>query len=182
MILYIVRHGQSTWNLEKRLQGQTMGVPLTALGQEQAAQARDELVDVPLTAIWSSDQVRAVQTAEIVSAAHALPVRLEPLLREQSFGELEGRFTCDLKEEPVPEGQHISEIPWGRGESVADVYRRMERLIGVLRAEFGARDHIALISHGDAIRVLAAVLEERGHRNVEYFTVANGSVRMRRLG
>ena len=182
MILYIVRHGQSTWNIEKRLQGQTMDVPLTELGLQQAAQARDELADVPLTAIWSSDQVRALQTAEVIAAAHALDVQPEPLLREHCFGALEGLLPSEMKEEPVPDGQHISEIAWGGGESVADVYQRMLRLIELLRAEFGPQDQVALVSHGDSIRILASALEDRGHRSVEYFKVYNGSVHTRRLG
>lgn len=158
-----------------------MDVPLTDLGREQAAQARDELADVPLTAMWASDQLRALETARIVASAHALDVRPEPLLREHCFGELEGRLTTELEEQPVPEGQHISEIAWGGGESTADVYQRMLRLIELLRAEFGPRDHVALVSHGDAIRILVAALEERGHRSVEYFKVYNGSVHPRRL-
>lgn len=158
-----------------------MEVPLSELGREQASQARDALTEAPLTAIWSSDQVRALQTARIVASAHALDIQPEPLLREQCFGALEGRLTSELKEEPVPDGQHISEIPWGGGESVADVYRRMERLIGLLRAEFGPKDHVALVSHGDAIRTLVAVIDGRGHRDVAYFPVPNGTVLSLRL-
>lgn len=158
-----------------------MDVPLTELGREQAADARDSLADVALTAIWSSDQLRALQTAEIVASAHALDIRPEPLLREHAFGELEGRLTSELEAQPVPEGQHISEIAWGGGESSADVYERMERLIEVLRAEFGPQSQVVLVSHGDSIRTLLAALDGRGHRDIEDLRVPNATVLTTRL-
>ena len=71
MRLVLVRHGQSVWNLERRLQGQTMDVPLTDLGREQARTAARIVADlVPSgTPVWSSDQLRAVQTSEPIGNA-----------------------------------------------------------------------------------------------------------------
>lgn len=154
-----------------------MDVPLTETGFIEAAHAAGELVDSQLTAVLSSDQLRAVQTAEVVASKHALKVSLNPLLREQSLGDLEGRRACELSEQPVPEGMHISEVRWGGGESVADVHLRMTELVATLRSRFSEEDELVLVSHGDALRVLLAVLEGRGHREVEWLPYGTGAVR-----
>ena len=78
--LVLVRHGQSTWNLERRVQGQTMAVPLTDLGREQARHAADEVARLVAagTVVLSSDQLRAWQTARSSppgSAARSPPSR-----------------------------------------------------------------------------------------------------------
>ena len=164
------------WNVEGRLQGQTMDVPLTETGFIEAAHAAGELVGRPLTAVLSSDQLRARQTADIVASKHGLDLQLTPLLREQSLGELEGRRTSELSEQPVPEGMDISEVRWGGGESIADVHRRMQTLVTELGAQFADDDEVALVSHGDAIRVLLAVLDGRGHRDVDWAVFGTGSV------
>lgn len=174
MIFQLVRHGQSVWNLERRLQGQTMDVPLTPLGMSQARAAAGLLAHRPVAAIWSSDQLRALQTAEVLAAALGVPVQLSRALREQGLGSLEGRHYDDLVEEPVPEGLHISEVRWGGGESVADVHRRLTAFLAALPKSQG---DVVLVSHGDTLRVLLAVLAGRGHREVEWGEFANGEVR-----
>ena len=141
MILHLLRHGQSVWNVEERVQGQTHHVPLTADGVRQAREARERLAGVPLAAVLSSDQVRARQTADVVAAAHGLPVRETELLREQGLGELEGRRYSELQEEATPEGVHVSEVRWGGGESMADVAARLRVLVDQLRAAMSAVFH-----------------------------------------
>lgn len=181
MILHLVRHGQSTWNLERRLQGQRMDVPLTELGRAQAHAAARALDAAPLAAVVSSDQLRAVQTAEVIAARAGVAVGVTPLLREQALGALEGLSYDDLAEEPVPDGRHISEVRWGGGESVADVHARLTTLVSLLRDTHAPREHLALVSHGDTLRILLAVLEGRGHREVEWVEFGNGQVVTRAL-
>lgn len=184
MILYLVRHGQSTWNVEHIVQGQTPHPPLTALGIAQAAAARDELCRVQLDEVLASDQVRAQQTASIIAAPHGLTVVTTPLLREQALGELEGKRYEDLAPEEVPEGTHISEVRWGHGESLADVACRMRDLLDWLRATFEPQARLALVSHGDTLRVLNTVLAGGSHRDVDFETAPtwpNGHVESRIL-
>lgn len=173
MILHLIRHGQSTWNAEGRLQGQTMDVPLTDLGWRQAADAATTLGLHRLAAVWSSDQLRARRTAELIAAPHGLRVTLTPLLREQALGELEGTLIRDLREEPVPEGMHVSEVCRGGGESFRQVHDRMLRLCDALDEQFNEADEVALISHGDTLRILMAVLDGQGHRKIEWIPVEN---------
>ncbi|MGO4956663.1 histidine phosphatase family protein [Luteococcus sp. Sow4_B9] len=174
--LVLVRHGQSTWNLEGRLQGQTMDVPLTLLGQDQARTAAQTVAGlVPRgSLVLSSDQVRARQTAEVIGQALSSPVQTTSLLREQALGSLEGKLTAELRPEPVPHGADISEVRWGGGESVRMVHGRCLELLELLRQE--GMDRAVLVGHGDALQILLAVLDGRGHRDVAWGAIGNGQV------
>lgn len=179
--LILVRHGQSTWNLERRLQGQTMHVPLTEQGLAEAATAAQRVSGLVSagTPVLSSDQVRARQTASVIARALGAEARGTELLREQALGSLEGRLVDELSAEPVPEGLHISEVAWGGGESIQQVHARCTRLLSWLRDEYPAAPELVLVSHGDTIRVLLSVLDGCGHRDVDWCPVGNGEVIVR---
>lgn len=170
----LLRHGQSTWNVEGRLQGQTMDVPLTDLGIRQAREAAVAVADLvgEGCALFSSDQTRALQTAAIVGETIGSAVRPTALLREQHLGDIEGKLAHELRAEPVPEGRHISEVRWGEGESVADVHLRCREFLASLPDDLG---EVVVVSHGDTLRILLAALRGVGHREVDYeFTFDNG--------
>ncbi len=172
-----MRHGQSTWNLVGRLQGQTVHPPLTDQGRADAHAAAGRLIELGVTGsgvLYCSDQVRAMQTADIVGARLGLTPHPEPALREQGLGELEGRQVAELHAEPVPPDRHISEIRWGGGESIADVYSRVGEFF--LRVMPGERAPLVVVSHGDTIRVALAWLSGRSHREVSWDPVPNGAV------
>ncbi len=179
MKIVLVRHGQSTWNLERRLQGQTMQVPLTELGHAQAEAAATVVVGLvaPGAPLLCSDQLRAVQTAEHVAAAIGSIPEPTRLLREQGLGCMEGKGFDELVAEDTPEGMHVSEVCWGGGESIQQVHGRCRELLD----ELAARDvgEVVLVGHGDALRVLLAVVDGRGHREVEWGSIGNGEVLVR---
>jgi 2,3-bisphosphoglycerate-dependent phosphoglycerate mutase len=87
--LLLVRHGETDWNAEGRLQGQT-DRPLSEYGRRQARKLAEELAGEPLDAIYASDLARARETAEIVGERIGLPVVLDPELREKDWGSWEG--------------------------------------------------------------------------------------------
>jgi broad specificity phosphatase PhoE len=87
--LLLVRHGETDWNADGRLQGQT-DRPLTDFGRRQARELADELANEELAAVYSSDLSRARETAEIVAERLGLPVVLDPDLREKDWGSWEG--------------------------------------------------------------------------------------------
>lgn len=86
-LLLLARHGETDWNLEHRWQGHT-GPALNETGRRQAAELATQLDEVD--AIYSSDTVRARQTAEIVGAQLGLDIETDPRLREVNSGEWEG--------------------------------------------------------------------------------------------
>lgn len=176
--IHLVRHGQSTWNLEGRLQGQTMEVPLTELGLSQAQEAAECLVGLiapgAAVGLWSSDQQRAYQTAQAIACRLGLSIRASAALREQALGELEGRLTTELVPQETPPGEHVSEIAWGGGESIAQVHIRLSAFLAGLRQE--PIEEAIVVTHGDTLRVARAVLAGRTHREVEWGVIGNGEV------
>jgi broad specificity phosphatase PhoE len=86
-VILWVRHGQSTWNVIDRMQGQAVHPPLTELGRDQAAGAAEQLADLSVTEVLSSPAVRARETADIIANRLGLEVRIEPLLFEKGLDE-----------------------------------------------------------------------------------------------
>lgn len=181
--IHLVRHGQSTWNRQGRLQGQTIHPSLTALGRTQASDTAERLTGLidGSAELWSSDLVRAVQTATLIGTRLRLPVQVDELLREQALGNFQGARTRDLRAQETPPGRHVSEVAWGGGESTAEVYRRVGRFLGRVISPadalgVGQTRHLILVSHGDTIRVARAWLQGRGHRDLEWDPLTNGSI------
>lgn len=96
--LYIVRHGQTDWNVEKRLQGQS-DIPLNEAGRGEAAALKEELDTVPFDACMASDLQRASETARILTQGRSLTIAIDARLREYNFGALEGRLLSEISKE-----------------------------------------------------------------------------------
>lgn len=92
----VIRHGQTNWNIEKRLQGHC-DVPLNEKGIEQALLLADTLKEEKVDAIYSSDLSRAYKTAEEIAKYHQLPVHQDARLRERSYGAFEGLSREEVK-------------------------------------------------------------------------------------
>src|ERR1700743_3378133 len=88
--LWLVRHGESTWNIAALAQGHNDEAELTERGLRQAADAAAHFGYRPVGAIYASDLRRAQQTAAAFAAARGLPVYADTRLRERSLGDLEG--------------------------------------------------------------------------------------------
>ncbi|XVX19096.1 histidine phosphatase family protein [Actinomycetota bacterium] len=180
--VHLVRHGESTWNRDGILQGQTAHPELTDTGRAQAfatAETLAAIVGGQARAVWTSDLVRARQAADVIADRLGVTPQVTDLLREQGLGDLEGRHRSELRPEPVPEGSDISEIRWGGGESVQDVHARVSAFVDTrLAAEWATlAPHQVLVTHGDTLRVIRAVLQGRSHREVEWSDeIPNGCV------
>ncbi|MEV4625186.1 histidine phosphatase family protein [Micromonospora sp. NPDC049523] len=93
--LIIWRHGNTDWNADNRVQGQT-DTPLNALGLEQAAAAAALLAELKPDAIVASDLQRATRTAEALAALTGLPVRTDARLRERFYGQWQGLTMAEV--------------------------------------------------------------------------------------
>jgi probable phosphoglycerate mutase len=94
--LCIVRHGETAWNAEGRVQGQ-LDVPLNDIGLAQARAVAAALQGEHFTAIYSSDLQRVTRTAEPTAAMLGLPVQLDPRLRERHYGMFQTLTYADVK-------------------------------------------------------------------------------------
>ena len=88
MKLYLVRHGETSWNIERKVQGQT-DIPLNETGVRQAEKVREELKSVAFDICYCSPLIRAKRTAEIVADGR-VDIVIDENLKERGFGELEG--------------------------------------------------------------------------------------------
>lgn len=93
--MLLVRHGETAWNAERRLQGH-LDIALNAEGERQAALLAGALGGERIDAVIASDLVRARQTADAVARAHGLPVQLDKSLRERCYGGFEGLLYTEI--------------------------------------------------------------------------------------
>lgn len=158
--VYLVRHGESEWNVLRLTQGQTPHPALTIRGREQAAAAADAIArdlawrGLSAARLVTSDLVRAAETARIVGDRLGLVPESDARLREQHLGELEGRRYEDSWAHAELHDWSDPELPMAGGESVAQVRRRLAAVL----AELDPGAPTVLISHGDAIRSAVAHL------------------------
>ena len=95
--LILVRHGETDWNREGRIQGYRADSPLTSTGQAQARQLAARLASERIQALHSSDAGRARQTVAPIAAAVDLEVIYDPALRERNYGVFEGRTYKEIE-------------------------------------------------------------------------------------
>jgi probable phosphoglycerate mutase len=94
--LILVRHGETYWNEEKRVQGGDSDIELNDTGLEQARKLATFLRNEPIATILSSPLKRAIATAEVIASHHQLPIKIDERLSELKVGELEGVSVSNL--------------------------------------------------------------------------------------
>jgi len=94
--LILIRHGETYWNDERRIQGGDSDIELNDTGLEQVRKLATFLENEPITAIFSSPLQRATATAKVIASHHQLPVEIDQGLRELRVGELEGMSVSNL--------------------------------------------------------------------------------------
>jgi broad specificity phosphatase PhoE len=154
--VYLARHGESDWNVERRWQGHA-DRPLTERGREQAARLAARLADVELDAIYASDLRRAWETAEAVARSRGIEVVRLPELREVDVGSWCG-LTRDECAELYPDAfarWQAGGSGWNNGESYEDMGERIVAAIRRLAVEH-AGGTILVVSHGGPIRAVHA--------------------------
>jgi probable phosphoglycerate mutase len=166
--LWLVRHGQSEWNLARRIQGQSSQAgSLTPTGREQAEDAAGQLARQAMDAvvIVASDLARTAETAAIIAGRLGLPLEFDPGLREQNLGALEGTSSVTADRPADAPGDAAFDVinqfydepytlPPG-GESVAQMYDRVHQTLRRLAAARPGAELI-VVTHGGPVRVAAA--------------------------
>lgn len=170
--LYLVRHGQTDWNAQGRLQGHA-DRPLDTVGRIQASAVASRLSSIRLDSVIASDLARARSTASAIAVYHGLTVKTDPRLREVGFGSWEGLRMSDIaaafpealagwREDPP------SYLPPG-AESPEAVRRRVASFLDDMRQR-RLDEHILVVAHGASLRVLLSMVspwpEGRRRRSV----------------
>lgn len=160
-MIYLVRHGQTDWNIEKKTQGHT-DIPLNETGILQAYNISNNLKKLKIDKIYSSDLQRAHQTAEIINEQFNLNVILDNRLREINYGDLEGisRTTLNHKIWDIfndkPEQLHA--------EPIDCVFKRIKSFID----ELDINKNILIVTHGGALRMIMYYVNNKEFSKDEY--------------
>jgi broad specificity phosphatase PhoE len=157
--LWIVKHGQTEWNLQRMIQGQKDS-NLTELGVSQAKETANKLKDIHFDAIFSSDSGRALKTAEIIKLDREIIIQTSQLLRERNFGKFEGQqkdlFQKELKDK-IQEREKLTNEDYDKYKLADDVESNHELIV---RFMFQLREiavaypgkKVLVVSHSDCIK------------------------------
>jgi uncharacterized phosphatase len=165
LLLYLVRHGETDWNLQRRIQGST-DVPLNETGRAQAKRAGQLLAGRTWDAVVSSPLSRAFDTASIIADELGLPApTTDPRLAERAYGAAEGLEIPEV-DRRYPGDTHVP----GREERESVAARALEALLEI--GEANPDRAVIVVSHGGLIRsVLGAVDPDTRHP-----AITNGSI------
>lgn len=180
--IVLIRHGETAWNAERRLQGH-IDIALNTEGERQAFALAGALADEAIDQIISSDLQRALQTAGALARRKRMPVRTDPALRERCFGGFEGLLYADIehrfpREFAAWQARDIDAVmPDGvrQAESFRQFYRRViDAMLGWAAACQGQT--LALVAHGGVLECAYRAALGLPLETPRNFTVLNASV------
>jgi broad specificity phosphatase PhoE len=176
MRLYLVRHGQTDWNVQKRAQGHT-DRPLDETGLQQAKQVGKAFLELPVERVLTSDLQRAHQTAHEIARRKKIELEVMPDLRERGFGQWEGQnfaeiairfgFEADFK------GVTRNEVTPPGGESFVEVW---DRLVSVVKDVRNRNENTAIVAHGGTCSLLTAMFLDGDVSLSNAFRFSNASI------
>jgi len=157
-LLFFIRHGQTTWNVEHRLPGQFPGNELTDTGQEQARRLAEALTVLPLSAIISSPLERATETARYLAHGRTLTIQLEPDLIDIELGHWSGQDRDELSKSdsvwkaflrnPLVAPEDVETFLQVEQRAVTAVERWLEKESTI--------DYPQFVTHADVIKLIIA--------------------------
>ena len=158
--LLVVRHGETTWNAESRIQGQT-DIPLSPRGEAQARRLRSRLAHEPITTAYASDLQRAWLTAELALDGRDIPVVRDPVWRELRFGDWEGLTSAETvardPEIAAARRRRPGSVRPPGGEHLADMRDRIAPAIEAIRLRHPG-ETVLVSTHGGVVRTLGCHL------------------------
>lgn len=160
--LYIIRHGQTEWNVKKILQG-SKNIPLNQEGEKQARDLRGVFKNIKIDAVFSSDLIRAKRTAEIIALEKKLAVETTKLLRERRYGRFEGKKAEALAEfdkmkDALSKQERFKFKPYPDVESDEELISRVITFLREISISY-IEKVVLIVSHGG---LMAALLRHLG--------------------
>lgn len=163
---WLVRHGQTDWNVAGRWQGQSPEAPpLNAVGRAQAKDLAAFMRRRPWAALYSSDLRRAQETANFIAMGTAAPVIADPRLREVNLGAWEGLLGDEIAQHYPAElaerrAHPLEARPPGGGETAEEVVRRVRAAADEIAQRHPAEE-VVIVSHGLALAALLCLARGR---------------------
>lgn len=168
MKIYIIRHGETDWNVVKRLQGRS-DIPLNEEGRRLARVTAEALTDIPFTRIYTSPLLRAKETAMIIKGNRDIPMIEDERIQEISFGIYEGCY-CSEEHYTIPDLDFIRffkqpeqyAAPEGAEEIETLCNRTTDFLQELVHTTAYQDDTILISTHGAALRGLLSTINMNG--------------------
>lgn len=162
--LYIVRHGQTDWNVQGITQGET-DIPLNYEGIKQAKKIKKELDSINFDAVFSSDLIRAKKTAEIITMEKELAIETTRLLRERRYGKFDGTPYQKMEKfyktwEKLSKEERMRYKPYEGYETDEEVIGRFITFIREVATMYPDKT-VLIVCHGGIIRVLMNHLSDK---------------------
>ena len=146
-MIYLIRHGQTDWNVERKIQGQT-DIPLNLNGKQQAEEAAKEIANLKIDRIISSDLSRAKETAEIINKKVGKEITFDKRLREVNYGDFEG---IQIDKFTDKDWEIFNETPEKiKGEYRQQVYDRVKSFIDEIKDD----ENVLVVTHGGSLRMM----------------------------
>ena len=179
--LLLVRHGETAWNADGRLQGH-LDIALNDTGRAQARRLAAALMDErePIDILYSSDLARALQTAQAVADATGAPLIATPALRERHFGAFQGRRFADIAAELPEQAERWRRrdpdwAPPQGGESLLQFQERITQAVSALAAK-NIGKHVALFTHGGVLDLLYRAATGLGLQDARTWQLGNAAI------
>lgn len=174
----VVRHGETAWNAEGRVQGQ-LDVPLSEVGLAQARAVAHALAGERFDALYSSDLARVRQTAAPAAARLGLEVRCDPALRERHYGLFQGLTYAQCRtERPADYARFKAKelhYDFGNGETLAGFNQRVLEFMHCL-SERHAGEKLLVFTHGGVLEMLYRHAMQRGLSTPRDFEIPNAAL------
>ena len=169
--LYYTRHGESLWNVENKICGQT-DIPLTEHGHHQAEETGRMILErkIPIDEILCSPLSRASETARHISEITGIPVKIEPSLIEQNFGIWE-KQTRDTEEFRMAVRTYFDSF--GTGESMARLCHMLYTLLDKLKNDSSGKNYLLVAHNGVARAVKSYFCNDLTNEQYSAFSIKN---------
>lgn len=178
MNLYLIRHGQTDWNVAGRIQGST-DIPLNETGRRQAQCLAKGMEGRPVTKVFTSRLMRAYETGQAIGKSQKVPVEKIDGLEEVAYGDWEGLTMEEIagKYPKELEQWYLSpvEVAPPGGETQTQVYERCKKAMETILAQ--AEGDVAIVSHGaTVVFLLEYLLRDTGRTEEDDIIVGNASI------
>ena len=181
MKIYFIRHGETIWNKEKKIQGQS-DIPLNEYGRELAEITAGAIKDIPFDIVYTSPLIRAKETAQILVKNRNLEIHEDQRLVEMSFGEGEGESLPEIHAHPEMKLHDFIHNPGNYtpptgGETFEELYERCKTFIEevIIPAEKNYSTML-LVGHGALIRGMIHCINNRPSKDFWIVTHKNCAV------
>jgi len=176
--LYVVRHGQTDWNVKKLIQGH-LDIPLNQTGEGQAKELGDKLKPIHFDAVFSSDLLRAKRTAELISLEREIIIQTTEALRERHFGTFQGKHVNEFGQKTLQtlfkdfESMPIDEQKkYGDFESTKKYTGRFLQFLREIAIAYEGKT-VLIVTHGGPMKFLLDRMGFSGDKTIAEFAIKN---------